>query len=284
MSPQVYLDSTLRSRGYSTQRFKTLQTSYHNRPTPLQEASYSVHMIGLVRGGEVEKLKDIMASGISPNPCNSFGESLIHNVCRRGDAEILDIFVKNGCHLNVCDDYGRTPLHDACWAAEPAFDVVKMILEKDVRLFHMIDSRERLPLGYIREEHWPMWVEFLDSHKDIYWPERNTDEDEPPPRMTQQGPNTRPLPNPDNALTVEMAAMVASGRMTPQEVMLIKSDEDGTTAETGDSDDDSFSDSDGEYDSDEDFDDDEIVFDEEMHFLLHEMSSIRAQTVATGNF
>ena len=265
----------LHKRGYSTQRFKTLSSSYHNQPTALQKASYTVHMIGLVRAGEAHKLQQILACGISPNPCNNYGESLIHNVCRRGEAEILKIFIENGCHLNVCDDYGRTPLHDACWAVEPAFDVVKMILEKDVRLFHMIDSRERLPLGYIREEHWPIWIEFLDSHKDIYWPERNTDEEEPPPRLTQQGPNTRPLPNPDNALTVEMAAMVASGRMKPSEVTLINMDDGVATLETED-DDASFSDS--EYDSDEDSEyENEVILDEEMEFLMNEMASIRVQ-------
>jgi hypothetical protein len=269
----------LRSRGYSTQRFKTLQSSYNNKPTALQQASYSVFMIGLVRSHNAETLERIMPCGISPNPCNSFGESLVHNVCRRGDHEILEIFVNNGCALNVCDDYGRTPLHDACWAAEPAFEVVKMILAKDSRLFHMIDSRDRLPLGYVREEHWPHWIEFLEAHKDVYWPHRPTDQPEPPPRLCQQGSNTRPLPDPPNALSIEMATLVAAGRMSPEEAQMLKSDEG--TCETEDDDYLSFS-SDGGDDSSvcsgSSFPDSSSSnSDDDMNDLLAEMTALRAQ-------
>jgi hypothetical protein len=271
-----------RSRGYSTQRFKTLQSSYNNKPTALQQASYSVFMIGLVRSHNVEALERIMPCGISPNPCNSFGESLVHNVCRRGDHEILEIFVNSGCALNVCDDYGRTPLHDACWAAEPAFEVVKMILEKDCRLFHMIDSRDRLPLGYVREEHWPHWIEFLEAHKDVFWPHRPTDQPEPPPRLCQQGCNTRPLPDPPNALSIEMATLVAAGRLSPEEAQILISHDEGTS----ETEDDCLS-----FSSDEDSDDssdcsgssrcgsiaNDSEADDDMNDLLAEMTALRAQ-------
>jgi hypothetical protein len=280
----------LRSRGYSTQRYKTLQTSYSNKPTDLQVASYSVYMIGLVRSGDAKTLESILPCGISPNPCNSFGESLIHNVCRRGDDELLKIFVDNGCALNVCDDYGRTPLHDACWAAEPAFKVVKMILEKDVRLFHMIDSRDRLPLGYVREEDWPDWIDFLESHKDVYWPKRNALEEETPPSLTQEGCNSNPIKDPPNALTIELATLVASGRIKPAEAVFLNSDKDGSTQPDYDSDDD-MSSSDGDSDDDDDSDvsendeDCSIGSDDEMEVLLNEMAMLRgARTLAVGQF
>ena len=267
----------LRSRGYSTQRYKTLQTSYHNKPTDHQVASYSVHMIQLVRSGNVEALKDIMACGISPNPCNAFGESLVHNVCRRGDHKMLEVFVKNGCALNVCDDYGRTPLHDGCWTAEPFFETVKMILDKDVRLFHMIDSRDRLPLGYVREDDWPAWIDFLESVKDTYWPPRNAKTPEEPPRLTQEGSNTRPLPDPANALSLELTEMVANGRLKPEEAIFLNSDRDGSTQAMSDYDGNDSSlylGSGSQYGSEYDSEGDSLFDDEE---LLADMAALRAQ-------
>ena len=292
MSPQVYLDTMLSSRGYSTQRFKTLQTSYYNKPTDHQIASYSVYLIQLLRVGDIETFKNIMACGISPNPCNAYGESLVHSVCRRGDHEMLQVFVQNGCALNVCDDYGRTPLHDACWAVPPAFEVVKMILKEDVRLFHMIDSRDRLPLGYVREEDWPTWIDFLDAHKDVYWPTRNTDREEEPPRLTREGCNTRPLPDPVNALSLELTEMVATGRMKPEEAIFLHTDattssgetkeksEDNTTVCLSDADDSFSSDYDSDYDSDEygsEYDGDDDFFEDDMEGLLADMAALRGQ-------
>lgn len=112
LSPQAYLDAMIRSRGYSTSRFKTLQTAYYNKPTSLQQASYDINLIELVRQGEVAKFRELMSAGISPNPCNQYGESLVHMICRRGAKEFLEILIENGCSLQVADDYGRTPLHD----------------------------------------------------------------------------------------------------------------------------------------------------------------------------
>ena len=113
MDPQVYLDAMLRSRGYSTKRYESLKTSYHNKPTPHQLASYDVFLIGLVRKHDVEQFREIMQTGISSNPCNQYGESLVHTICRLGNTTILKTLVDAGADLQVADDYGRTPLHDA---------------------------------------------------------------------------------------------------------------------------------------------------------------------------
>ena len=112
---------------------------------------------------QVEELKEVLACGLSPNPCNSFGESLIHTVSRCGKHQVLQVFIDNGCSLQVSDDYGRTPLHDACWAAEPAFETVELIMKADRRLFFMIDARSHLPLAYVRREHWDAWIGFLNK-------------------------------------------------------------------------------------------------------------------------
>lgn len=107
MDPQVYLDAMLRSRGYSTKRYDSLKTSYHNKPTAHQLASYDVFLIGLVRKHDVEQFREIMQTGISSNPCNQYGESIAHTVCRHGSKPMLDVLVERGCDFKVADDYGR---------------------------------------------------------------------------------------------------------------------------------------------------------------------------------
>jgi hypothetical protein len=269
------MDAMIRSQGYSTRRFSTLQSAYYNKPTPLQTASYDVYMIDAVKAFDHEVLADVMEIGLSPNPCNAYAESLVHMVSRRGDAKALQILVDHGCNLSVADDYGRTPLHDCCWAADPAFEVADIILAADPRLFYMTDARGAVPLSYVRKEHWPLWIEYLESKKDMLWPTRDIKSvgEEGAPDLTLLEPNTRPLPDPVNAMTVELAAMVASGKMKPDEAKFLKYDSTKSDDETcGTSVYDSEDDSDS-YDSDYDSDEDEFSLgDDEMADILNGIS------------
>lgn len=255
MSPQAYLDVMIHSRGYSTRRYRTLQTGYYSKPTDYQQASYHVNLVKLVRHHQVEAFRSVVSSGISPNPCNAFGESLLHMVCRRGDADLLQIMLDVGSSVQVADDYGRTPLHDACWAAEPSFETVELIASRDITLFHMTDSRGAVPLSYVRREHWPEWIEFLESKKDVWWPPiKGNDE---PSVLVDIAPNERPIPRPENAFSNELAAMVASGVMTPEEAKLLNEEDDDDMDEDSDSDDESDSEEDSDDDDEEDDSDDD---------------------------
>lgn len=255
-SPQDYLNSLLRSRGYSTECFHTLQTAYYNKPTPLQLASYDSHLVDLVRRRDLKALEGIIQSGISLNPCNAHGESLIHTICRLGDAEILQMFIRGGCTVQVSDDYGRTPLHDACWTVTPNFLVVEVLLLADVNLLNLLDARGTTPLSYVRKENWRAWIQFLESKKDIYWAPRDLSAATPEaaPLLAMHGPNTRPVVNPPNALEPRLAMMVAAGKMKPKEVELLRRDVAVVVRRNFDFDCVDFSDSDldSEYDSDED--------------------------------
>jgi hypothetical protein len=220
----------LRGRGYSTRRYEALNTAYHNKPTPLQEASYDVSLISLIRKDDVEGFSDMMSCGISSNPCNPYGASIAHMVCRRGNREMLDVLVEKGASLQIADDYGRTPLHDACWAAEPAFDTVKVILKSDARLLHMMDARGHVPLNYVRKEHWADWIKFFEANLEVYWPAEDGPENAGAPPLSAQPANSRPLADPDNALPLDMAKMVASGRMSSEEARLLYPEKDNDTA------------------------------------------------------
>ena len=239
MSPQTYLDAMIRSQGYSTRKFHTRQSAYQNKPTLLQQATYHVHLINVVKAYDYGLLDSILATGVSPNPCNTFGESLVHMVSRRGDAKALHIMIEHGCSVQVADDYGRTPLHDCCRAIEPAFDVAEYILEIDVRLMHMTDCRGATPLSYVRKEHWAFWIEFLENKKEIFWPKRDlaNDGEQEPPALAMLGASTQPLATPANELTLELADIVVSGKMQPEEAKFLQYDQgDGDACDSSDDD------------------------------------------------
>jgi hypothetical protein len=240
VSPQKYLDHVMSSRGYSTEKYKTLQTGYHNKPTVLQNASYDLYLIGIVRScirnrsnddvytEESLKLQEILQSGISPNPCNSYGESLVHLICRLGDQQLLEIMIGNGCSIQLSDDYGRTPLHDAFWSAEPALEVVTTLLFEDLHLIQMTDCRGSLPLDYVRSDHWGIWKNFIHSKKDIFWPNLLSGTSSTASNIVAENavihdsPNSRPLPDPIHALPLDLAKQVASGKLKPGQAMYLR--------------------------------------------------------------
>jgi Ankyrin repeats (3 copies) len=283
LSPQQYLDAMIRSRGYSVTTYATLQSAYYNEPSPLQDASYGVYLIGLVTSGDTEGLRSVLAAGLSTNPSNSHGESLLHMICRRGDNKLLSVMLAAGCDVQVADDYGRTPLHDACWAAKPAFDVVEKLVEKDSRLFYLTDSRGAVPLSYVRKEHWPQWLQFLESKKDVYWPRRHIEQ--PAPALTLEQPNTRLAPQPENALTVELARMVANGRMTPAEATFLSYDMPHEETDSDDSDSDDFVSVSDEHSSDycDSLDDDGSWDANDLDDILDNFASPKCRTLPCSN-
>lgn len=228
----------MRNRGYSAERVNTVETAYHNTPTMLQRASYEKFLINLAKIGDLEALNDLISSGLSPNPANIYGESLCHMVCRQGHSSVLKLMIDLGCELQVCDDYGRTPLHDACWASKPAFEVVETLMAAGdtYHLFTMVDNRGSTPLSYIRKEHWAEWIQFLEAKKDVYWPARDKSEGmKEPPAITQERPHSRPLLDPEDALTLKLASMVASGAITPIEARQLMEEDNESTSGDDDS-------------------------------------------------
>ena len=228
--PQDYLDAMIYARGYSTLRHDTLTSAYFNRPTPLQEASYHTHMIDLVRSGNARALRVHLECGMSPIPSNLYGESLVHKVCRVGRSRLLQVMLDCGADVRVADENGRTPMHEAC--AANSLECFEIICEEDLRMLYMADRQHQVPLQFVPKNAWMDWIQFLEAKKEEFWPEsrfgRRTGMDEPPPLFTLQAPNSRPVKDPPNALTFDIAAMVASGQMSPeraQDAMLAKQED-----------------------------------------------------------
>lgn len=217
ISPHDYLKKLLISRGYSTKHYCSLEGGYYCRPTPLQCASYGISVVNAVRTSNLNLFKNLLSAGISRNPCNKFGESILHMVCRRGDHDLLKLLLDQGSTIQVSDDFGRTPLHDACWTVKPNFKSIEMLLERDVRLLHIVDCRGSPPLEYVKKESWGEWIQFFDRKKEVFWPQRNLIEEseEGPPQLVNVPPHARPVPDPENCATLDDAVMFSSGKKVP---------------------------------------------------------------------
>ncbi len=290
------MDAILQSRGYPTTKYDALQTSYYNSPTAYQQVCYDTYLLKLVKQHPTEPderrrslhdLTQLFLAGISSNPCNAHGESLLHTVCRLGhhgrpppsadswphtgtappkswSYELLQMMISVGKVdvSNCVDDYGRTPLHDACWCHSICYDTIALLLQQDPTLILLQDCRGATPLSYIPPQHHTTFIEFIASHKDEFFPDirRSGPQQRLPPlfpsQLVQEPPRSRPVPDPTNALTPDVASMVVSGRIAPQELSILLL-QDG-----GDDDDDDDDESESSYDDEEDEDDDEWMADE----------------------
>jgi hypothetical protein len=83
----------------------------------------------------------------------------------------------------------------------------------------------------VHKDHYPAWIEFLDQIKDVYWPKvvsgAGPSQQQGSPELAKYGPNSRPLPNPKHAaLPDHLCTMVANGRLTIQEAITMKREQE----------------------------------------------------------
>ena len=276
IAPNTYLETILLSRGYHCQTVQAKECAYFNKSSALIEASYGTYMVEVVRSNRADLLHELLDCGLSPNAANSHGESIVHLACRLGLPGILQTLLEFGCRLQVADGTGRTPLHEACRAAEPVMEVIEMILDAEWEMLLVTDTRGFAPLAYVRPENRSMFTKFLMRKKETYWPNklfmlRGQDPTSVPSLLTQK-PNSQPILPPPSCITIHMARMVSSGRMSPSEADVLCKDD----TEWADSDEESSTDADDDDDdegtgtnltddfddSDDDDDDSCISFDE----------------------
>jgi len=156
-----------------------------------------------------------------------YGESVLHVVCRTGNSQLLQVFLDAGASVQVSDDQGRTILHDACWrmpvdeSSKDGFTMVRLLLDKDITLLHLKDVHGATPLSYVPKASWNAWKSFLWSVRDIYWPKQDLKKSQYSD-LVKLPPFSCILPDPVNALSLSLATMVASGRVRPIEIEMIK--------------------------------------------------------------
>lgn len=224
--------------------------AYFNEPTPLQCASYGGKLVEICTNGKDEAgLREMLASGLSPNACNMHGETIMHKVCRLGHYNMLKIFLEYGGHIQICDAQGRTLLHDTCWGARPSVRIFTLLLLNDPNLLFTADCRGATPLEYVRKEDYKNWINFFQTYGEKLWPKLQTLP--PVSRLWNEPPYSRPIMDPPNALTCELAGMVASGWLKPKDALVLMTPR--STGDDGESDDESTD----SYESDDDSDDSE---------------------------
>lgn len=196
----------------------------------------------MIDHNDEEGLESCLLAGIHSNPCNEYNHSILHRICNLGNVALLDVLLENSDGYKVvqtADDFGRTPLHEACSSPkEPSFTVIETLLMHDPHLFYMSDASGILPLELVEPEYWYDYLQFLQNHIDRYWPSlvRSTarrrggasPETEPtlvpevlspPPPLALEKPGSRIPCEPAQPLTVELAWMVSSGVIEPEEAV-----------------------------------------------------------------
>ena len=163
VKPEDHLRSLLKLKGLSIDAFEASDHAYlaveanHIECYPQVAKAARTEDLGL--------LKSLYREGTNLQCANTYGESIVHIICRRGSLAMLD-FVLNEAKvsLRVRDDMGRTPLHDAAWTVKPNFELVCMILNDSPDFLLTKDKRGHTPLSYVPRSCWSKWCLFLDEH------------------------------------------------------------------------------------------------------------------------
>ena len=81
------------------------------------------------KGGDVEKVKALLAEGVDVNARNPYGATAMSFAADKGQLEVIKVLIEHGADINTKDSfYGATPLN---WAADNKhLDVVRLLLQK----------------------------------------------------------------------------------------------------------------------------------------------------------
>jgi hypothetical protein len=214
-SPQKVFEQMVENAGFSgTKRIKSDDAEYEVVPSALQLASFGTHLVKAVHTSDEEALSDLLHCGLSPNPCNQFRDSVVDLVCKRGNSTIFQCLLDHGSDLQTVDGFGRTPLHHCCWASTFSRPIVDAILERDPIQLMIEDKHGQTPLEYVRADLASDWIEYLEANIYKYWGTKV-------PQLSSPKPN-RPggtLPDPQNAIPVNLASLVSAGKITPEQVI-----------------------------------------------------------------
>jgi hypothetical protein len=215
-SPQQSLVRILALQGYgSVPRITSENAQYETIPSQLQLASFGTELVSAIHSSDTELLGALLESGLSPNPCNKFRDSIVDLICKRANGLVFRCLVEHGCDLRVCDGFGRTPLHHSCWASEFCPEIAETILKIDWQQLFIEDKRGQTPLEYVRPDLVQDWIEFLEDNRERIFPRGASI---PPLRAVREVRPDNTLPDPPNALSIRLASALSSGQLSPEEL------------------------------------------------------------------
>lgn len=228
VSPKEYFIRLLNlvNKPYCT--YEALKSGYYSEPTNLQLSSCGSYLNDIVcKSRDSRELEEYLSCGVSLNPTNEYGDSLVHQLCRRGDEDLVSVVLK--CFNKVIDMkesprnavspfqisnfMGRTPLHETCCSPKTRFRIVDIILRCDPYLLIVTDQHGYTPLDYISIDQWPKWIVYLNAKFHEYFREKSSME----PPLARQELNSCSIPVSQSSLSPEMAYLVATGQLSPKD-------------------------------------------------------------------
>jgi hypothetical protein len=245
VSPKEYFVCLLELIGKTFCTCDALTSIYFSEPTELQLLSCGSYLNDIVCSSRDSiDLEMYLSCGVSLNPTNEYGDSLVHQLCRRGDDVLLDTFVrcynrrsthtKEGTRNNetrnpfqISNFMGRTPLHETCCSPKTRFRIVDIILRYDPYLLFVTDRHGYTPLDYVSIDQWPKWIIYLNAKFPEYFNETTCIEpplDKPLSHTSVFGSN--------RSLSPEMANLVATGQLSPKNAMKYLQGKDSVWQET----------------------------------------------------
>jgi len=159
MNPSMYLSAALRNKGIPP-RVSHLSLDQALYFEPYREAQIPAPILTALRSNDWQVLEG-MEVELLRRQRNSFGESLMHLVCRLGLTSTQYLIEEAKISLNVRDKFGRSPLHNACLAAIPNFKTVRLLLKHAPKLVIFEDNKGRTPFDYISARNRCKWSRFL---------------------------------------------------------------------------------------------------------------------------
>jgi len=95
------------------QRILLKKNLHHHCVLALQAIESQIHEA--VEVGEFDRVKELLATGISPNAVQHEGKKItpLHIASGYCNLEIVKLLLKSGANVNVYDEMGETPLHYA---------------------------------------------------------------------------------------------------------------------------------------------------------------------------
>jgi ankyrin repeat protein len=169
--PSFFVQSIFKEHGFSQDDITARAMQKFLKPTPEVTKYYTMEVTKAVRGNDIDKLRELHASGAVLDCCNKFGDSLVHIACRRGHTEIVRFLVEEvKVSVHFLDDLERNALHDACWTSEPNFEIVETLLRASPELSLCVDKRGHAPFDYVRQAHWNEWNRFLFERQTLLFP------------------------------------------------------------------------------------------------------------------
>lgn len=214
--------------GKSFCTYEARKSAYFSEPTQLQINSCGSYLNDIVcKSRDPVDLEEYLSCGVSLNPTTEYGDSLIHQLCRRGDEVLVNAVLKcynkamktDDTRKNIVNPFqisnamGRTPLHETCCSPKTRFRIVDIILRCDPYLLLVTDQHGCIPLEYISMDQWPKWIVYLNAKFHEYFNEKTSME----PPLSRHETNSWSIPVSKASLSPEMATFVASGELTSKD-------------------------------------------------------------------